>query len=721
MNARHLVLLAGACVAAVAIGSVSMASPPTLEYVFGRDTRLGADGHYHGVPGCNGERLSTTTPNSPSIDNNGNILTRCELDTASANGSTAVTGTRFIVLYGGPAGSANPIHLVARDGGVYGSGDWAHLPNVNSWVTNSLTNNKGLQDTPIMTPGGTIFVNALLNGIGATSSNNGSLWTGHDGSLAQVVQNGVIPTGGVAPGTGGAQWNTTYSNFGDPLTPWTLGRAHSNDAGQVAFPAVLTGGNVIPNASPLASPNGKGLFIGTPGNITLVARTGWGSQDAATNPDGVQLRFETPAGITTDATGLTLSNHPPYNDLFSQGVSLNHEGEVAFIAPLVNGVAGVSTENDSCVWTNMGGTLRAVAREGTPTPWDGTLYFTDTQSMGTPFTPLAQSMSRNRSYFCLATVFGTNVTIGTNDQVLAKYHWDAATSTGNWTPLIRGGDPCPLVSGAHWGVIGTSTRALSNDGVLVGAWLAQDGVSITADNDECLVVMDAAGTPKLVAREGTLVSNFGHPANLGFGLPADATFIGGFASYSSICANANGQVLFSTGFNGTGVVHSPVPPATPNPYANDGGLFLWDPVEGLMLLARAGTSNGTPTGTILTPMTFNGVTGVPTGFITSGAVTGEGTETGLTDNGWLTFRAQDTSGANNNLYRAHYMSVSPYCSADFNHDGDVGTDADIEAFFACLGGNCCAACGSADFNGDGDVGTDSDIESFFRVLGGGAC
>jgi glucose/arabinose dehydrogenase len=60
-------------------------------------------------------------------------------------------------------------------------------------------------------------------------------------------------------------------------------------------------------------------------------------------------------------------------------------------------------------------------------------------------------------------------------------------------------------------------------------------------------------------------------------------------------------------------------------------------------------------------------------------------------------------------------------SADFNNDGDSGTDADIEAFFACLAGNCCVACGSADFNADGDVGTDADIESFFRVLGGQAC
>jgi hypothetical protein len=60
-------------------------------------------------------------------------------------------------------------------------------------------------------------------------------------------------------------------------------------------------------------------------------------------------------------------------------------------------------------------------------------------------------------------------------------------------------------------------------------------------------------------------------------------------------------------------------------------------------------------------------------------------------------------------------------SSDFNGDGDFGTDADIEAFFACLAGNCCATCGSADFNGDGDYGTDADIEAFFRVLAGGTC
>jgi hypothetical protein len=66
---------------------------------------------------------------------------------------------------------------------------------------------------------------------------------------------------------------------------------------------------------------------------------------------------------------------------------------------------------------------------------------------------------------------------------------------------------------------------------------------------------------------------------------------------------------------------------------------------------------------------------------------------------------------------------SPCGSADFDCDGDIGTDADIESFFACLAGSCppppCTS--NADFNGDGDIGTDADIEAFFRVLAGGDC
>jgi hypothetical protein len=87
--------------------------------------------------------------------------------------------------------------------------------------------------------------------------------------------------------------------------------------------------------------------------------------------------------------------------------------------------------------------------------------------------------------------------------------------------------------------------------------------------------------------------------------------------------------------------------------------------------------------------------------------------------------ASDMSVGDYALSGGYWTSIdAPGCgSADFNCDGDIGTDADIEAFFACLSGSCPAPpCpNSADFNADGDVGTDSDIEAFFRVLAGGSC
>jgi hypothetical protein len=58
---------------------------------------------------------------------------------------------------------------------------------------------------------------------------------------------------------------------------------------------------------------------------------------------------------------------------------------------------------------------------------------------------------------------------------------------------------------------------------------------------------------------------------------------------------------------------------------------------------------------------------------------------------------------------------------DFDGDGNVSTDADIDAFFRCISGNCCPSCGGADFDGDGSPGTDADIAAFFRSLAGFGC
>jgi hypothetical protein len=86
------------------------------------------------------------------------------------------------------------------------------------------------------------------------------------------------------------------------------------------------------------------------------------------------------------------------------------------------------------------------------------------------------------------------------------------------------------------------------------------------------------------------------------------------------------------------------------------------------------------------------------------------------------FRFKDGLGNMGGPYRIGIrgLCTETFNCADFNCDGDVGTDADVADFFACLSGTCppppCT--NSADFNHDGDVGTDADIFAFFRALAG---
>jgi hypothetical protein len=90
---------------------------------------------------------------------------------------------------------------------------------------------------------------------------------------------------------------------------------------------------------------------------------------------------------------------------------------------------------------------------------------------------------------------------------------------------------------------------------------------------------------------------------------------------------------------------------------------------------------------------------------------------GISDNGMIV-----GEGLHDGLPRGFLLTpMNLHCSADFDGDGSVATDADIGAFFECLAGSCCPRCGSADFNADGTAATDADIESFFRVLAGGPC
>jgi hypothetical protein len=270
-------------------------------------------------------------------------------------------------------------------------------------------------------------------------------------------------------------------------------------------------------------------------------------------------------------------------------------------------------------------------------------------------------------------------------------------------------------------------------GNTVGDWEHCNGLDYNADLDQIVLSNHHNGEIWVInhapAASGDLMYRWGNPAAYGMGTPADQKLFGQH-NPNWIRAGLNGAghiLIYNNGFNRPAGAYSEVDE-------------IDTPLQGDGTYARAA---GQPWGPAVPFWMCDMVDGARfySSIISSAQRLPNGNTLVCVGNGPSYFTEVDTSchsvwsyvtpfppGGNTAVFRG--IRVGPFddrlkghlwCVADFNNDGDVGTDADIDAFFRCLGGDCCASCGSADYNGDGDLGTDADIEAFFRVLGGGAC
>jgi len=197
-------------------------------------------------------------------------------------------------------------------------------------------------------------------------------------------------------------------------------------------------------------------------------------------------------------------------------------------------------------------------------------------------------------------------------------------------------------------------------------------------------------------------------------LTGDEMITADFSDYGAdgfvlTCLDAGGVVVGPPG--GTAIINGGNQPVFTN-RCPDGGTEKW---------LNTGTQ-GNPVWTFQGCETNNNMT-LPGGTVLTGVATYTITPLNPTSSvGRLRHVVITKNGSELELRGIVISPPPPTCgNPDFDGDGDQGTDLDIEAFFACLGGDCCLACGSPDFDGDGDTGTDLDIEAFFRVLGGGNC
>jgi hypothetical protein len=234
-------------------------------------------------------------------------------------------------------------------------------------------------------------------------------------------------------------------------------------------------------------------------------------------------------------------------------VQINNSGHTAFRARLQSGAGGVTTADDSGFWSEGGGSLQLVAREGSQAP-------------GTPegvffsFDVLNDSLTMNDE----GEVAFYSQLLGAGITTLNEYGIFAQRDGNPLMLIVWDGDPVPGVPGALFKDVYNSRIPINNQGeIAFEATLVRGSGGVTAGNERG-VWSEGGGTLQRVVRGS-------EPAP---GAPAGATFQDGFAwDFNNV-----GQIAFRGTMNvGSGGVTD----------SNDGG--YWSEGGGaLHLVAREG-------------------------------------------------------------------------------------------------------------------------------------
>jgi hypothetical protein len=244
------------------------------------------------------------------------------------------------------------------------------------------------QSVPNLNAAGDSAFFATLAGTGIDSTNNIGIWRTTSGALGLLARTG---SSGPGPNLGaGVQFSA--------LGLGSLDQLSLNAAGNVAFAASLTGAGID-------SSNNQGIWKTAGGLVSVVARKG----PSGPGPNvGAGVNFES------------------FNDSHTV---INGTGNVAFWASLSG--TGIDASNDTGIWTDLGGTITAVAREGSsgPSPNVGEgIYFASIPSKGATFAANAAG-----EIAFAATLAGTGVSSANDGGIWIWNH-------GALTKIVREGD-----------------------------------------------------------------------------------------------------------------------------------------------------------------------------------------------------------------------------------------------------------------------------------------
>jgi hypothetical protein len=431
--------------------------------------------------------------------------------------------------------------------------------------------------------GQTAFTGYLRQGVGGVvATNDSGIWSEGNGPLSLVAREGFQ-----APGTPDGALFSEFQNTNIGLV--------LNNAGQSAFYGRLStaqGGVTLDD-------NTGVWAVGSGGVLGLVAREG-------SQPPG------TPAGAK-------------YGEFLGSGfgVTINDMGRIAFRNLMVVGQGGVTSSNDTGIWTNILGSLALFVREGDAAP----------NISGAVFDGFGEPPGFNDSSHLLLRGFlrqGTGGVTAANDEGL----W--STRSGPLSLVARAGDQAPgTPAGAKFDQF-VWYNLNNNDQFVTLAYL-RTGSGGVDDSNDVGIWSDVSGELTLIAREGNQAPG-----------TSDGTLfntVGGRA-----VLNPAGQVAFQGSLQvGSGDVTS----------ANDVGIWAQDTNGALQLIIREGDSIE------ITPGTFRTVTALR--FLSSSGGS-DGRRTQISDSGEILFWANTNNGEG--LFVSSRVAATSL-PGDFNLDGIV--------------------------------------------------
>ena len=354
---------------------------------------------------------------APAQDNFGDLAFIAQLSGTgvTANNNLGIwvdrnTSVQFVARTGGPA-------IGTSSGVVFGS----------------------TMSQPMINGSGQAAFYASLSGSGVQSGvNDQGLWAQQNNSLQLVARSGD-PAPGTSPGI---VFQSLFSTSSTPFPPLFA------TSGQAAFTAHLSGPGVNQGG------NDVGIWVGQPGNISLVARQGDQAMGLA-------------AGVNYNSIG-------PF--------ALNDSGQVAFAAQTTFGPG-------AGVWEGAPGSLRVAASAGTSVP--GT-------ASGVNFTGFGEdTINASGKVAFSAGVSGPGVVSGANDGGI----W--SEGLGQLNLVARKGDKAP---GTPAGVaFSTFFSPILNADGQTAFYGRLTGPGVNSTNNEGIWAQDLSGQLHLIARDGDML------------------------------------------------------------------------------------------------------------------------------------------------------------------------------------------------------------------------